>query len=130
MLRINARKGPSRIHGFGLIAQEFIPAGSVIWEFVDGFDLRISPGQLASFSAATRLQVLQYAYRDPESRCYFLSSDDDRFTNHSASPNTVTFEHRTIAVSDIFAGEEITANYAELHFEEGEPMLTAAGAQS
>jgi SET domain-containing protein len=130
MLRVNARKGPSRIHGFGLIAQEFIPAGSVIWEFVDGFDLRISPGQLASFSAATRLQVLQYAYLDPESRCYFLSSDDDRFTNHSTSPNTVTRDHRTVAACDIFAGEEITADYAELHFDEDEPALIAAEAEN
>lgn len=38
MLHVRARAGASKVHGVGLIAQEFIATGSRIWEFVPGFD--------------------------------------------------------------------------------------------
>ena len=43
-----------------------------------------------------------------------LSSDDDRFTNHSDDPNTKCQGQSTFAVRDIQEGEEITNNYREL----------------
>lgn len=126
MLLVNAKKSPSGIHGMGLFAQEFIPEGTVIWKFAPGFDLKICAEKLSLLSDPARVQVLQYAYFDPESGCHVLSSDDDRFTNHSPTPNTFTRSHQTIAARDILAGEEITANYAELHLEEEGLNLIAA----
>ena len=41
MLLVHARVGVSAIHGLGLIANEFIPMGSKIWEFMPGFDLEV-----------------------------------------------------------------------------------------
>ena len=41
-----------------------------------------------------------------------LSSDDDRFTNHSNDPNTLEEGgYESYAIRDIQAGEEITWNY-------------------
>ena len=42
------------------------------------------------------------------------SCDNDRFTNHSLTPNTGTYGDWVIALRDIRANEEITANY--FHF--------------
>jgi SET domain-containing protein len=42
-----------------------------------------------------------------------LSADDDRFTNHSGTPNTKYCGEYSIAVRDILPDEEITANYGE-----------------
>ena len=39
MLLVDARAGLSEVHGIGLIAQEFIPRGTRIWTFQEGFDL-------------------------------------------------------------------------------------------
>lgn len=114
MLLVNAQAGDSRIHGIGLIAHEFIPAGTRIGVFQPGFDLVIPEEALASLSAPARQQALHYAYFDPRQRVYVLSSDDDRFTNHSDEPNTANDrEDATYALRDIQAGEEITWDYRE-----------------
>lgn len=62
MLRVDARKAPSRIHGVGLFAFEFIPAGFVIWEFTPGFDVSLWPFELERLSVPARIQVEQYAF--------------------------------------------------------------------
>ena len=115
MLLVKARAGPSAIHGIGLIAQEFIPAGTRVWTFVPGFDLAFTESEVQSLSATAQEQVRWYAYYDPRARLYVLSSDDDRFTNHSNEANTTDEELTTYAagyaVRDIQAGEEITWDY-------------------
>jgi uncharacterized protein len=115
MLLVNARMGPSCIHGMGLIAKEFIPAGTRVWEFRPDFDLILTEEQLATLSPAAQEQVRYYSYGnyDPANRVYILSSDDDRFTNHSDTPNTAMegSVRVTVAVRDILPGEEITWDY-------------------
>jgi hypothetical protein len=46
MLLVKAWVGPSKIHGFGLIAHEFIPKGTVVWKLVPGFDVILSNDEL------------------------------------------------------------------------------------
>jgi SET domain-containing protein len=111
MLLVNARAGVSAIHGIGLIAREFIPRGSVVWELRSGFDLVLAEQQVQELSDAAREQVLWYAYYDPAKRVYVLSADDDRFTNHADDPNTANDGNVTFATRDIRPGEEITWDY-------------------
>lgn len=111
MLLVNAKAGPSKIHGLGLIAQEFIPKGTRIWVFQPGFDLVISEEYLQQLSETSQSQVRHYAFYDSQIRSYILSSDDDRFTNHSDDPNTQNDGNYTYAVRDIAPGEEITWDY-------------------
>ena len=47
MLLVDARAGLSEIHGIGLIAQEFIPKGTCIWKFQEGFDLAIPEEEIS-----------------------------------------------------------------------------------
>lgn len=114
MLLVNARAGPSKIHGIGLIAQEFIPKGTRIWEWREGFDLKVSEEQFRQFSPAAQAQVRWYAYYNAAKHLWILSGDDDRFTNHADDANTndcVEGGNATVASRDIRRGEEITWNY-------------------
>lgn len=113
MLLINARRGPSQVHGDGLIAQEFIPAGTRIWRLNPAFDVILSQSELDRLSTPARQQLLHYCYFDPRGQTYVLSSDDDRFTNHSDDPNTIDEDEgrSSVAIRDILPGEEITWNY-------------------
>jgi SET domain-containing protein len=43
-----------------------------------------------------------------------MSSDDDRFTNHSNDPNTHMVGNHAVATRDIQPGEELTDDYTEL----------------
>ena len=119
MLLVNAKAGPSRIHGFGLIAQEFIPKGTTVWEFMPGFDVAIPEADLDGLSPASREQAMYWSYFHVASRTLVMSSDDDRFTNHSDNPNCIETrspddeEGIDVAVRDIYEGEELTFNYRE-----------------
>lgn len=116
MLLVNARVGASAIHGLGLIAQEFVPAGTVIWRFMPGFDVEIPEAALPSLSPAAAEQVLHYAEYFAEEAKFVLSSDDDRFTNHSDDPNTMSDKDTMVAVAirDVGVGEEITCDYRQV----------------
>jgi hypothetical protein len=115
MLLINAKVGLSQIHGLGLIAQQRILAGTVVWEYRPGFDLEFSDEDLNQLSAASRSQVLHYCDGDfcPERKVWTLSGDDARFTNHADDANTINSDdgQQTVAVRDIDPGEEITWDY-------------------
>jgi SET domain-containing protein len=113
MLHVQAHAGVSRIHGIGLFAAQFIPAGTIIWRFQPGFDLELSIEDLDRLTPVAQRQVRQYAYSSPAGARYLLSSDDDRFTNHSEEPNTHVVDGCTVASRDIEPGEEITTDYRE-----------------
>ena len=113
MLHVEAQAGISTIHGIGLFAAQFIPDGTVIWRFQPGFDLELSEKDLLRLTAAAQKQVRRYAYSFPPGGRYFLSSDDDRFTNHSDTPNTHFVNGCSVAARDIQPGEELTTDYRE-----------------
>jgi len=113
MLHVEAHAKVSSIHGIGLFADQFIPAGTVIWRFQVGFDVELSDEDFARLTEVAQKQVRRYAYSFPIGRRYFLSSDDDRFTNHSDTPNTHFVDGCTVAARDIQPGEELTTDYRE-----------------
>ncbi len=135
MLLVNASKGASTIHGVGLVAREPIPAGTRIWTFQPGFDIALTPPQLLALSPIARVHTLHYSAYNSFRRLYVLSSDDDRFTNHSEKPNTVAPGDEdpsscryTVALWDIQPGEELTWDYRSpwrqmnLGYPSGRPM--------
>jgi uncharacterized protein len=122
MLLIKARVRPSTIHGLGLFAEQFIPSGTIIWRFQPGFDVAIPEDEINQLSAAAREQVLHYACYEARQRRFVLSSDDDRFSNHSDNPNTVQDGDTMFACRDIVCGEEITCSYHEVIMLNYRPM--------
>jgi uncharacterized protein len=120
MLYVKARVGASKIHGFGLFAVDFIPENTVVWRFQVGFDIDISEQEFLRLATPAQAQVRHYAYFSNLTRRYHLSSDDDRFTNHSDSPNTRFIDGCSRAIRDIQAGEELTNDYRDY---DAEPPL-------
>lgn len=118
MLLIKNFMGPSRIHGMGLFAAENIRKGTTIWEFNPLVDLILSEENFDALPECAKEYFKIYSYRNRVTGHYVMSFDNDRYTNHSPNPNTINKdfykeEGVTIAKSDIFLGEEITANYTD-----------------
>ncbi|HRQ90788.1 MAG TPA: SET domain-containing protein [Bacteroidia bacterium] len=119
MLLVNASKGRSAIHGFGLIAGEPIRRGTIILRHRPGFDLELTDEQVAALSPISRFQVLHYGCRDASQSRHFVPSDDGRFINHSEFPNSGPLPDgegpsppwSVAALHNIAPGEEITLDY-------------------
>jgi SET domain-containing protein len=119
MLMVKTRIGPSTIPdaGLGLFADEFIPEGKVTWRFCPGFDLVLSEDDLLRLSEQARRQFLNYCYFDKVTKHFILCGDDERFINHSESPNVMQgkedgeIEGVEIAGRDILPGEELFCDY-------------------
>ena len=119
MLLVKTKIGPSKIHGIGLFADEFIQKGKIIWKFAKRFDLMIEEKTISELSEPGKNFFLKYAYMDPGCKKYILDFDNSRFMNHSKNPNTISIypaEEKigiTIASRNIKPSEEITGNYHE-----------------
>jgi hypothetical protein len=117
LLFIQTNVGKSRIHGLGLFAAQFIPKGTVIWKFTPGFDLRFSREQILAFPRVLQIYLSTYAWKSKKSGLYCFASDNDKYCNHSITPNALSeykdgeAEVVTTAIRDIHKGEEITENY-------------------
>lgn len=113
MLLVKAWVGKSEIHGFGLIAHEFIPKGTVVWKLVPGFDVILSEEEVLKLSPPAQNQIYHYAFFHLGLCKHVLSADDDRFTNHSDDANVEVYSEHAVATRDIHVGEEITNNYSD-----------------
>ena len=116
MLLVRTRLDKSEIDGIGLFADEFIPAGSVVWERNLMIDLELTRSEIERLASTSRGQVLKYSYLDLKSGKYIFCGDDARFFNHSDEPNCLDIAGPengvTIACRDIAAGEELTCDYS------------------
>jgi SET domain-containing protein len=117
MLRVNGYVSKSSIHGRGLFAAEYIPAGSVIWSFNPKCDLLVPHQQLSWAPDERRWAIQHFGYFSLSINCFVLSTDGAQFINHSENPNVLTkevagcLEGLDIAVADICEGDELTMNY-------------------
>jgi uncharacterized protein len=133
MMLVKTELGRSTIHGLGLFAAEFIPAGTPTWRFTPGLDQAIHPSIINGLNSHNLPWFLTYAYWDIRTGLYVLCSDDARYMNHSEAP-TVRGDYEAepvfgldVAVRDVEPGEELTCDYRtfdridrdRLHFEQG-----------
>jgi hypothetical protein len=113
MLLVKTDLKPSPIHGLGVFAAEFIPAGTKVWEYIEGFDHRLSQEFINNLPKISQEIILHYSAFWGGG--YVVSADDARFLNHSDLPNLLTSEEPDIdiAIKDIQIGEELLENYRE-----------------
>lgn len=118
MFKVRTKLGRSEIHGIGLFADEDIPKGGLIYEEGE-FTVKFSKEKRDSMPEIQRKFLDAYApFRDGH---YYISIDDDRFMNHSESPNTHQDGACIYATVDIANGQELTCDYETIceHFRDG-----------
>lgn len=119
MLVVKTKISHSKIEGIGLIADQFIPKGTVTWKFDPRFDIYFDPSEVEKMSELQKDLIIHFAYLSKKSGKYVYSIDNTRFTNHSTSPNIAEddklsegdAEICTVAIRDIQIGEEMTIDY-------------------
>jgi SET domain-containing protein len=98
--------------GLGLFAKEFIKKGSVVWQYIEGVDIRICKDKFEKLNEVQKEYFYKYAWLE-EDGCYYSSCDLTNFINHSYNPNLKVIDDIVIAIQDIQPGEEMFENYQE-----------------
>ena len=118
MLLVKTKIAPSKIHGIGLFADQFISKGTIVWKFVPGFDMKFTQEEIETLPQTAREFLSTYDYVSNRTGYHVLCIDNARFYNHSKTPNTTDIELEgtdeeggDVAVRDIQVGEEITYDY-------------------
>lgn len=114
MLLVKTKLGVSSVHGFGLIADEFIPKGTVTWEYHPVFDCAFTDEEVMAAPEIIRKTLLHFCYFDKELNKHVLCGDGQRFINHSQDVSKINIEsitRRDVAARDIQPGEEFLCDY-------------------
>lgn len=110
MLTIRTHVADAGEKGLGLFADEFIPAGKLVWKEDLSFDVRI-PNKNLSDERFEFLSTYGCLVGDEWQVCL----DNARFINHSNNPNIKTVDDTMCyATRDILIGEEITIDYLDI----------------
>jgi hypothetical protein len=105
----------SEIDNLGVFADEDILEGTVIWRYNSYIDIILDEETIDKLNDVEKGFIKKYAFLDAQTNRYILSADNDRFTNHSKTPNSSpNIEGDIISNKDIKKGEEITSNYFEI----------------
>lgn len=103
--------------GYGVVATDFIPAGTITW-VLDKFDREFTPKDLEKLEPIYQNILDTYTYRNNKGN-YVLCWDIGRFVNHSFNSNCLTTAYDfEIAIRDIQPGEQLTDDYGYLNITE------------
>ena len=117
MLRVKVKVVESALQGKGIVAEEFIPKGTVTWQYDPDKDIAYDISEVESLDEATRTDLMRYLYLDFNLNKYILCNDDQKFINHSTHPNISSEPECDVAARDIQPGEELVCNYED--YEQG-----------
>jgi len=100
--------------GYGVIATEFIPAGTITWA-LDKLDREFSPLAFQELEPIYQNILDTYTFRNNNGN-FVLCWDNGRFVNHSFNSNCLTTAYDfELAIRDIHPGEELTDDYGYLN---------------
>jgi SET domain-containing protein len=81
---------PSKIHGLGIFAQEYIPNGTIIWRYIKGFDRRYTQEEINKLPKQAKEYIGTYGWRSAKSGLICIGLDNDKYFNHSETPNSLS----------------------------------------
>jgi hypothetical protein len=100
--------------GYGVVATEFIPAGTITW-VLDKLDREFTPKEFLEMDPIYQDILDFYTFRN-NSGNLVLCWDNGRFVNHSFNSNCLTTAYDfEIAIRDIQPGEQLTDDYGYLN---------------
>jgi uncharacterized protein len=100
--------------GYGVVATEFIPAGTITWA-LDKLDREFRPTEYEKMEPLYRNILDTYTFRNNQGN-FILCWDNGRYVNHSFNSNCLTTAYDfEIAVRDIQPGEQLTDDYGYLN---------------
>jgi len=102
--------------GLGLFANEIIKSDTIVWEFIDGLDIRIDQDTLNKLNDTQREFFKKYGWKEDDGN-YYSSCDLTNFINHSLNPNLICVGEIIKTNKDIEIGEELFINYEEFDVE-------------
>lgn len=103
--------------GYGVVATEFIPAGTITWA-LDDLDREFTPAKFKKMNPLYQNILEMYCYRNNKGN-FVLCWDYGRFVNHSFKSNCLSTAYDfEIAIRDIQPGEELTDDYGYLNVTE------------
>jgi SET domain-containing protein len=110
MLLVETYIAESPGKGMGLFSENFIPKDTVIWQFVEGFDIKVHQEKYETLTNVQKNFIDTYFWKEGD---YLYSScDNSNFQNHSNNPNSIGLdEDKMVAARDIFPNEEILVSY-------------------
>ena len=111
MLTIEVYIKESEGKGLGVFSKNFIPKGTIICKFVEGFDTKVHVKNLDKLNDIQKKVIDKYFWREDD--YYYSSCDHSIFINHSYTPNTILDEDGNVVASiDINVDDEILENYS------------------
>lgn len=103
--------------GYGVVATELIPAGTITWA-LDDLDREFTPSKLKKMNPLYQNILETYCYRNNKGN-FVLCWDYGRYVNHSFKSNCISTAYDfEIAIRDIQPGEELTDDYGYLNVSE------------
>jgi len=100
--------------GFGVVATEFIPKGTITW-VLDSLDRSFTMEQIEAMHPMLQHHIHTYTYRDFKGN-HVLCWDHNRYVNHSFRSNCLSTAYDfEIAIRDILPGEQLTDDYGYLN---------------
>jgi len=103
--------------GYGVVATEFIPAGTITWA-LDKLDREFSPLDFQALDSIYQSILDYYSFRNCHGN-FVLCWDNGRYVNHSFNSNCLTTAYDfEIAIRDIHPGEQLTDDYGYLNIPE------------
>lgn len=100
--------------GYGVVATEFIPAGTITW-VLDKLDREFSLSDFQSMEPIYKNILDTYTFRNNKGH-FVLCWDNGRYVNHSFNSNCLTTAYDfEIAIRDIKPGEQLTDDYGYLN---------------
>ncbi|CAM3481147.1 SET domain-containing protein [Aequorivita lipolytica] len=103
--------------GYGVVATEFMPAGTITWA-LDDLDREFTPTKLKKMNPLYQNILETYCYRNKKGN-FVLCWDYGRYVNHSFKSNCISTAYDfEIAIRDIQPGEELTDDYGYLNVSE------------
>lgn len=100
--------------GYGVVATDFIPAGTITW-VLDKLDREFSPPEFQAMEPIYQNILDTYTYRNNKGN-FVLCWDNGRYVNHSFNSNCLSTAYDfEISIRDIHPGEQLTDDYGYLN---------------